>query len=48
MERYLEQRLKLCVLVFMTLLVKLILLRVFLFNGVAWGRCLPTRSLCWS
>lgn len=38
MEQNLERRLKLCISVFLTLLVKLILLRVFLFNGVAWGK----------
>lgn len=40
MERSLERRLKLSTLVFITLLLKLILLRVFLFNGVAWGKVL--------
>ncbi|KOR89014.1 LTA synthase family protein [Paenibacillus solani] len=40
MERNLEQRLKLCITVFLTLLLKFILLRVFLFNGVAWGKVL--------
>ncbi|MGG4095262.1 LTA synthase family protein [Paenibacillus lautus] len=40
MERYLEQRLKLSILVFLTLLLKLVLLRVFLFNGVVWGKVL--------
>ncbi|MGG3281523.1 LTA synthase family protein [Paenibacillus solani] len=40
MEQNLEQRLKLCITVFLTLLLKFILLRVFLFNGVAWGRVL--------
>lgn len=40
MDRNHEHRLKIYIFMFLTLFLKLILLRVFLFNGVAWGKVL--------